>query len=246
MKILFGNLLPLATLSALGVSVNYPLDNLNHPFLKKKLQQSIDGSSGMPDASALTLTWSSDQTIDAIVAGYSNATLYTLKLYDSGSTLMYTKTFTNSEMGATFPAVSGVRSAKLLLDDESGNNPMTVYLGGLSIGLATAMPDPLYDWKPEYIDNSFGFNSLDGQAQGQYMEPLRKQKFSFVTPSRAVLDAVQSGVNLLGKFGTVFVIPFTGAMATVKPIYCTIPEGVESPDRDVLSYTFSLTFQEAR
>ena len=88
MKILFGNLLPLATLSALGVSVNYPLDNLNHPFLKKKLQQSIDGSSGMPDASALTLTWSSDQTIDAIVAGYSNATLYTLKLYDSGSTLM--------------------------------------------------------------------------------------------------------------------------------------------------------------
>jgi len=246
MKILFDNLLPLANFSALGASVNYPLTNLSHPFLKKKFQQTVDGSSGMPDASALTLTWAVDHTIDAIVCGYSNAKLFTLKLYDSGSTLLYTKTFTDAEMGATFTAVPAVRSAKLLLDTNIGSNPMTVYLGGLGIGLATACPDPLYDWKPEYVDNSFGVASLDGQTQGQYIDPLRDSGFKFTTPYKTVLDAIQAGVNNLGKFGKVFVIPFTGAMASVKPIYCTIPDGVESVGRDGLNYTFGLTFLEAR
>lgn len=246
MKILFDNLLPLANLSALGVSVNYPLANLNHPFLKKKFQQTVDGSSGMPDASALTLTWAADHTVDTIVAGYSNAKLFTLKLYDSGNTLLYTKTFTDVEMGATFTAVPGVRSAKLLLDTDIGSNPMTVYLGGLGIGVAMACPDPLYDWTPGYVDNSFGVSSLDGQTQGQYIDPLRSHGFRFTTPYKTVLDAIQSGVNTLGKYGTVFVIPFTGAMASVPPIYCTIPDGVESVGRDNLNYVFGLTFLEAR
>ena len=246
MKILFNNLLSSATLSALGASVNYPLANLNHPFLKKKFQQSVDGSSGMPDASALTLTWPSDQTIDFIAAGYSNATAFTLKLYDSADALLSTVTFTNAEMGATFTAVTGVRSAKLLLDDESGDNPMTVYLGGLGIGLATDIGRPIYDWTPEYLDNSFGANSLDGQTQGQYIEPLRNPKFSFITASKTLVDAVRSGVNTLGRYGAVWVIPFAAALTTEKPLYCTIPDGVESPGRDGLLYTFSLTFQEAR
>ena len=244
MKILFTNLADTATLSAGGtLSVNYPLANLTHVFLTKKFQQIV---SALSDAQALTLTWAADQTIDFVALGYTNGTAFTLKLYDSASTLLFTQTFTSAEMGATFTAVSGVRSAKLVIDDGTAVFPMTVYLGGIGIGLSTDIGRPLYDWRPECIDNSFGAETIDGQVLGQYIEPLRRPKFSFITSSRATLDAVQAGVNAVGKYTPVYVIPFTGALATVKPLYCTIPEGVESPARDGLLYTFSLTLQEAR
>jgi len=67
MKILFTNLLDTATLSAGGTSVNYPLANLKHPFLKKKFQQTVAISGGsISDADALTLTWTTDQVIDFV------------------------------------------------------------------------------------------------------------------------------------------------------------------------------------
>ena len=244
MKILFSNLADTATLSAGGtLSVNYPLANLTHVFLVKKFQQII---SALSDAEALTLTWTADQTIDFVALGYTNGTAFTLKLFDSAGVLLSTQAFTSAELGATFTAVSGVRSAKLIIDDGTAVFPMTVYLGGIGIGLATDIWRPAYDWTPEYIDNSFGTETIDGQALGQYIEPLRAPKFSFITASKAVLDAVQAGVYAIGKYTPVFVIPFTGALATVKPLYCTIPDGVESPARAGLLYTFSLTFKEAR
>ena len=244
MRILSTNLLDTATLSALGTSVNYPLDNLNHPFLKKKFQQTVDGSSGMPDASALTLTWVADQIIDTIIVGYSNATLFTLKLYDSASTLLYTATFSNAEMGATFAAVPGVRSAKLLLDDQSADNPMTVYLGGLGIGASYVAPHPINDWTHDLIDNSFGVTSLDGQVQGQYMEPLRAHVYNFVTASFAVFQAIQAMVKSVGKYTPIWVAPFEQAMATVPPMYAIME--MSSPKKADNAYSWTLTFTEAR
>ncbi len=246
MKILFDNLLASATLSAGGTSLNYPLSNLLHAFLKKKFQQTVDGSSGMPDADALTLTWLSNQIVDSIFIGYSNATLFTLKLYGSTGTLLYTKTFTDLEMGVSFAAVSGVRSAKLLLDDELGLASMTVYLGGLGIGQSYIMPDPLNDWTLEQIDNSIGDTTLDGQVLGQYIEPLRSYSFNFKIGLRSIYSAVYNKVKALGRYTPVFCAPFEDAMDEVPAMYVVLDGGFKSPSKDDNVFGFALTLLEAR
>ena len=246
MRILFDSLLSDASLSAGGTSLNYPLANLNHAFLKKKFQQIVDGSSGMPDSDALTLTWNTDQVIDSIFVGYSNATLFTLKLYDSADTLLSTQTFTDAEMGKVFTAVSDVRYAKLLMDDETGSSAMTVYLGGLGIGVSYVMPDPINDWSFGQVDNSIGTTTLDGQVLGQYIEPLKVHPFNFKTSSRATFFEVYGKIKTLGKYTPIFYAPFESAMATVPAMYAIIEGGFESPSKDDNIFSFSLTFSEAR
>lgn len=249
MKILVTNLLDTATLTAGGTSVNYPLANLNHPFLKKKFQQTVAISGGsMSDADALTLAWTTDQIIDMIAVGYTNAETLTLKLYDSADTLLDTQVFTAPSLGASFAAVTGVRKAKLLMHDGSTDNPMTLYLGGLGIGQGYTMPDPVFDWRNDLTDNSFGEITVDGQVSGQYVEPLRTLRFSFVTNDRTVFLYILSLVKDFGKYVPLWLLPFTGtALATVPALYATIPNGIENQGRDAqYRYTFTLTFQEAR
>ena len=248
MKILFTNLLDTATLTAGGSSVNYPLANLQHPFLKRKFQQLVALSGGvMSDADALTLTWTTDQTIDFIAAGYTNATTLTLKLYDSADTLLDTQVFTSPGLGKSFTAVTGVRKAKVLMDNGTGDSPMTLYLGGLGIGQGYAMPDPFHDWKDELLDNSFGEITIDGQVSAQYIEPLRVLRFSFITADRTIFAYILAQVKALGKYTPLWILPFSDALATVPAMYATIPGGVENQDRDdIYRYTFDLTLQEAR
>lgn len=248
MKILFENLLHTATLSAGGTSVNYPPTNLKHHILKKKFQQTVAISGGsMSDADALTLTWAADKTIDFIAVGYTNAATLTLKLYDSSDTLLDTQVFTSPSLGKSFTAVAGVRYVKLLMHDGSADNPMTLYLGGLGIGQGYTMPYPRYEWGNGLLDNSFGDVTIDGQVSGQYVEPLRILKFSFVTPDRYVFLYILGQVKAFGKYTPLWLLPFPDALATVPALYATIPGGLENQDRDdARQYTFDLTFQEAR
>lgn len=242
MRILFTNLAATATLSAGGtVSVNYPLANLSHVFLVKRFQQII---SALSDAQALTLTWATDQTIDTVLLGYTNGTAFTLKLYDSAGTLLSTQSFTSAQMGKVFAAVSGVRSAKLIIDDGSGIFAMTVYLGGLGIGLSYAMPDPLADWEPGFEDNSFGATTIDGQVLGQYVEPLRTYTYNFFVETLADYDEIVALIKAAGKYTPLFIAPTEGDMAQVLPIYATIQ--FSAPKKDGRLFTFSLTFKEAR
>jgi len=249
MKILFTNLLDTATLSAGGTSVNYPLANLKHPFLKKKFQQTVAISGGsISDADALTLTWTTDQVIDFVAVGFTNAKTLTLKLYNSANTLISSQVFTYPALGKSFPAISGVRKVKLLMHNGTSDNPMTLYLGSLGIGLGYAMPNPRYDWENGLKDNSFGVTTIDGQVSGQYVEPLRSLRFSFVTHDQDIVLYILSQVKNLGKFTPLWVLPFSGVLATFPAIYATIPEGLENTsfDEDRRQYNFDLTFQEAR
>jgi hypothetical protein len=262
MRILNTNLLDTATLSAGGTSVNYPLANLKHVFLKKKFQQIIDYPdvtySGTPitytgevvfdisdETSALTLTWDTDQTIDTVMLGYTNAKQIELRLYDSASALLYSSQFTDDELGAVFAAVAGVRSAKVLMAADGDAALMTVYLGGLGIGLSYVMPDPVNDWQHGLVDNSFGVQTLDGQVLGQYIEPLRSHVYNFMTNSFAIFNEVKAIVKAAGKYTPLWIAPFENSFATVKPLYATI-NGMESIAKNDNVYSFSLTFQEAR
>jgi len=241
MRILFSNLLSTATLSAGGTSVNYPLANLQHVFLKRKFQQLI---ASVSDANALTLTWASDQTIDTILVGYTNGKTFTLKLYNTADTLLSTVSFTDTTYGSVFTAISGVRKAKLLIDDNSGDSPMTVYLGGLGIGLSYQMPDPDAEWDPGMVDNSFGEVTIDGQVSAQYIEPLRTLKYAFEVYEKEDFDEIYSLVAGAGRLTPVWVAPFENALTFEKPIYATCD--FEPGQRKPRSYPFTLTLQEAR
>jgi len=97
------------------------------------------------------------------------------------------------------------------------------------------------------VDNSFGEITIDGQAAGQYVEPLRVLSFKFVTEDRGVFAAVLAGVKALGRYTPLWVLPFTDALSDTPAIYATIPNGVENQGRDeIYRYTFDLSFQEAR
>lgn len=245
MKVLFTNLLDTATLTAGGTSVNYPLTNLQHPFLKKKFQQTVAISGGsMSDADALTLTWTADKTIDFIAVGYTNAATLTLKLYDSSDTLIDTQTFTNAELGKSFAAVAGVRKVKLLMHDGSTDNPMTLYLGGLGIGQGYVMPDPFAEWEPGMLDNSFGDTTIDGQVSGQYVEPLRSLLFLFEVEEKETFDEIYNLIAALGKFTPVWIAPFENNLAYEKALYATLE--FKAGRRSRRSFPFTITFQEAR
>lgn len=198
----------------------------------------------MSDADALTLVWTTDQTIDMIAVGYTNAETLTLKLYDSADTLLDTQTFTSAEYGKSFTAVSGVRKAKLLMHDGSTDNPMTLYLGGLGIGQGYTMPDPFAEWEPGMIDNSFGERTPDGQVLGQYIEPLRSLSYSFEVEDKETFDEIYNLVALVGKLAPVWIAPFESNLAYEKALYATL-EYVPGK-RGRRSFPFTLTFQEAR
>jgi hypothetical protein len=261
MRILFDNLIFTATLSAGGTSINYPLSNLVHSFLVKKFQQTVDGTPivtyedtpityegedvtfrGMDDNDALTLTWDNDKIIDFIGIGYSNALYFTLRLYNSSDEIMFTKEFTSDEMGAIFTPVSGVRKAKIFLDDDT--DPMTVYVGKVGIGKTYTMPDPINDWDSEITDNSFGTTGTDGQIQGQYIEPYEAYTFNFAIDTLAQKNAIKALVKNLGKMTPAFVIPFEGKMDVIQPLYATI--AYSSPSKEDNVYRFTLTITEAR
>lgn len=253
MRILFDNLLSSATLSARGtVSVNYPLANLTHPFLVKRFQQIVSGETvydpedpwgdGLTDD--VTLTWTTDQTIDTIILGYTNCVNFTLKLFSSAGVLLDTQTFTSAEMGKTFSPVSQVRYVKLKMDDGTAVYPMTVYLGGLGIGTSFAMPDPVADWEPGFEDNSFGQSTIDGQVLGQYVEPLKVYSFNFFSESFAEYKAIEALLADAGKLTPLFIAPTEEDMTFIPPLYATVQ--LSSPRKEGRLFTFSLAIKEAR
>lgn len=261
MRLLNTNLLLTATLSAGGTSFNYPLSNLLSPFLKEKFQQMITYPmlvySGDPviyegevafevsdETSALTLAWTTDQSIDTFLCGYSNAKYIELRLYDSDSTLLYSSQFSNEKMGVVFPVVTGVRSAKVLMAADGDAPLMTVYLGGLGIGLSYATPDPINDWEVGLVDNSFGEQTLDGQVLGQYIEPLRVEIYNLLTNSFTVMKEIQAIAKSAGKYAPIWVAPFEYWMDKVQPMYALIE--MSTPKKTDNEYMFSLTFTEAR
>ena len=261
MRILNTNLLATATLSAGGTSVNYPLANLLSPFLKEKFQQIISYPmlvySGSPviyegevafdvsdEASALTLTWDEVHDIDTFMCGYTNAKYIELRLYDSGATLLYSTQFSDAEMGVVFPAVSGVRSAKVLLAADGVNPLMMVYLGSLGIGVSYVAPHPVNDWTHDLVDNSFGQQTIDGQVLGQYIEPLRSHVYNFATASFPIFQSMQAIVKSVGKYTPIWFTPFEQVMATVPPMYAIM--SMSSPKKADNKYSWTLTFTEAR
>lgn len=81
MKILFDNLLEDGTLTSLNAEEAYPVSNLISPFLRQIYQASAANDT-------ITLEFDSDQIVDSIFWGFTNARRMRVNLYDSADVLL--------------------------------------------------------------------------------------------------------------------------------------------------------------
>lgn len=237
MKILFDNLLIGATFASVNASNNYPPANLYDTSLIKRSQSSLDWDT-------ITITLEDSSTISDVFWGYTNATLIRLRFYDYEGVLLYEHIVTAPDEWIgheTFAAVPGVDYVELYYEGDLG-----VYLGGLGLGVAVKMPDPLATWAETSEDNSVVSSSLHGQTNQDYISPLRQYPFEFPPiMTRDEMNVIQELVNGVGKGFPLWLDPFEDNHDFMLPLYATIVEAMPV-EKDGRRYGFALTLKEAR
>jgi hypothetical protein len=233
MKILLVNDILTATLSALHVSANYPVENIQSPFLKKIFKSTAS-------ADTITALWSADKTIDCIYLAHTNAVTISVKLYDSNNSLLKTISMTSADLGTNFTAITGVRKATIELTATSD----PVYIGAIGAGANYSMISPLSDFIPGSVDYSSTTRSSDGQVQINKISPLAQIVFNFITCDYALYETIRALIDAVSQ--PVFVDPFSLSHTTLAPFYSCIDGGFSNPGRDDRAYIFTLTFTEAR
>ena len=237
MKILFDNLVIGSTLTSTNASNNYPPANLQDTSLIRRLQSSLDWDS-------VTIQLDETGSISDVFWGYTSAAQIVLRFYDYEGVLLYTHTITNPDSWIgheAFPVVSGVDYVELYFDGD-----LDVYLGGLGLGVAVTMPDPLASWRETPEDNSVVSESPHGQTNQDYIRPLRQLPFEFpAVMTREQTDTIEELVNGVGKGFPLWVDPFEDNHDFMKPIYAKITEAVPVT-KDGRTYGFALSLKEAR
>ena len=170
MRILFNNYVEDATISANIVSLNYPPENLKHPYLKKRYQSLVDNAT-------ITVTFDSEKTLDCFFYGLHNMTSAEVRLYDSVDTLLLTVSISSPTANRGreyFTSTSGVAYAEI---DITGGDP--VYLGGIGFGQYYQNLNFLSGYPESGNPTGSRSKSASGQALSDYIKPLRTYSFSF-------------------------------------------------------------------
>lgn len=237
MRVLFTNLAELATITAGSYASQYIPDNVVHPYLKTRYQAEIGSTSD-----SLTFEFTSDQTINCIFIGWHSLSQISFDLQDSGSSSLYSDTWTLSGDVVEriyFSAVSAVR--KVILSLTSAAAPL--YLGGVGFGQYYQMPDFMSLYPIEVINNAVFSKSNDGQSSQNYIKPLRGYEFDYREMTREKTIEIIDNYNLVGR-KALFVDIFEGAGSNIKPIYCNI--NTNGLQKDFRRYRQTLSLEEAR
>jgi hypothetical protein len=237
MKILWNNLLDDAELSSLNASLNYPVTNLQDSFLYVRTQSSID-------VDTVTIMFDEDASISDFFWGYTNATKFVLRLYNYENELLYTETINDPDPqwgSVGFDIVEDVDHAELdIIGDEIGT-----YLGGIGIGIAYVMPDPLSEWDETPIDNSDWSRSPAGQTLQNYTRPLRREPRKFADVSHAIKEEIMALYYEVGT-GAALWFDFTELDHDYKkPLYGIIAN-IINPQKNGRMWEFDIVAEEAR
>lgn len=241
MIFLFKNELLDATITSLYANTNYPVSNVQSPFLYKKYKANTYNDT-------LTITLPRNITIDCFFYGYSNATSMTVRLYDNTSTLL--KTITVDCTGSTRQLKSGSAyfdplTVRIIEIDTACPVIEDLYIGGLAAGTGLYDMLPLINFDKSFSDPSSKDSSDYGQVSYQYVPSLLVYSLSFQGIKRELYHTL---VNAFLPAGSGFIwADITEDNHTVyQPIYCTT-DFINSPERggaSILSFQIKLT--EAR
>lgn len=246
MRILFENILSQLSISSLSPDANYPVANLYHPFLRRRYQSTENTD---------TITITVGQVINFIAFDYTNAnvivdtvpvqqwgveTRRTLEdgtpriLEDGTPRYMY-----EGNTGIVFPDVY-IDTITIRL---VGTEP--VYLGGVGVGLAVTMPDPVNDWIEGTQDRSLTAETLYGQNLQEYIRPLRAESYRFRDVPRDEVNTIKEAAISVGRGRPIWIDPFEMNHDFLAPMYGVIIEP-PSPLRNGRRYDFGMGFLEAR
>ena len=264
MRILFDNYALAATVTSLDASGNYPPTNLVHPFLRKRYQN-ITGDD------TITFQFETDRTVNCIYFGYHNADQEELLtedgevittegdevlllasaninyyLYSYSGTLLYSGTINmvNQFEAIHFDDVPLVR--RVTVETEWSGLGLSGYLGAVGIGQDYEMPGADSEWMNGLEDNSIVMRSDVGQYLQNYVEPQDTRSFVWSGVLPAEYLVIKDSIKTIGKGRPVWVDFFENSHDQVQPGYCVIGGSIESPQRNKHTYSFQLTFTEAR
>lgn len=263
MRILFENYALEATVTSTNASTNYPPGNLVHPFLRKRYQN-LDGSD------TITITFPADRTVDSVFLGYHNAdeeellteggdvitteqddpllivsANLTVKLFNLAGTQLYENNIVmlNQFEAIHFTALNFVRRVTIVIDWQGLGKKG--YLGGVGVGLSYDMPYFNAEWSNGMLDNTVVNRSLVGQVLQNYIEPQDTKTFTWNGVLPDIFTEIKTLVKQTGTGRPIWVDFFEESHEIVAPIYATIG-GIEGAQKNKGTYTFSMTFTEAR
>ena len=269
MRILFDNVLDVATLTSLNAEDAYPVRNLISPFLRQIYQ-----ASGATDTITIALT--EDVDIDAIFWGFTNIRQMNVSMYDASDALLELIYIEHERVGYYYgysdiylygydpdkyygyfsrdseayfdpsswilpSVISGVR--KIVI--ELATDEAKLYMGGMGIGLAYKMPNPDEQFTEGWIDNSVVSRSQAGQTVRDYVVPLRTYGFRFSTPDRETMNELRSIYKNCGIGAKLWLDGTERNHEFIPPLYGVLDEWTEN-EKSGKQYKFGLTITEAR
>jgi hypothetical protein len=234
MKILFNNIVEnYSSLIATNQSVNYPVTNLTHFFLRRRFQS--DSSSSL-----ITIDFDENQCVDCIFFGFFSGTFFDVAFKDSTGSILLSLNLVVSPstqvVSESFTKLTNVRSIEIAMEG---------FLGGIGAGCCYEMPNFLSVYTKGNIDNSIDSESAGGQSSQNYIKPLRRYEFSFAGLSDTLIDEIDDNYTSVGKGKPLYVDIFEGAKIKAPPIYCKITTALDYTIGRI-SNSFQLIIKEAR
>ena len=238
MRFLLDDLVRDAALSTDKPNGNYPVVNLQHPFLHKRYQAD-------DTTATATVTFAAVSSADCFFYAFHNCTAITLRLYSAGPALEKTVVIASPESGAGseyFTVEAGLIKAEI--DITAGSAP--VYLGGVGLGLREQLPRPLADFEENTIDQSVVTVSPTGQALQLRVDPRSQETFRVSWATRAERDAAVAAFNAIGVGAPMWADVFYGDHTFRKPFYGRLIRTVDTRKIGADGYDFTLSLEEAR
>jgi len=238
MKILFKNIIENNSgISATNQSLNYPVGNIAHPFLKKRFK-----STGT--TSLIIIDFDTDQCVSCFFWGYHSMTSFDVEFKNSVGTVLHTLNITttpNTQVDSEyFPEITTVRSIEMTINDSTG-----VYLGGLGAGCCFTMPNFISEYKKGNQDSSFDVESNDGQSLQNYSKPKRVYGLNFGALNDETTNLINDEYVLVGIGKPLYIDIFENLQSKEPPIYAKILTALNF-NKNKLSATFALQIREAR
>ena len=240
MRIINDNELHDGTYTCSNENLNYPVSNLDDPFMAKRFQATSSNTT-------IVMVLTTASTIDAVGHGLTNATSGTIRLYTGGPTT-YTSAETISVDLTYDPCITYMTSAissvtKIEVDLTTTSS--YVYLGAVSAGDYYEIEYPQSNFARGLQDNTDWIQTVSGQSLANYQKSLQTIPLTFnpqtITESNALIDMYRD----IGIGTPFFVDFFEGYRTLLPPLYACF----SSPPDDsgiAVNRSITLNFQECK
>jgi len=231
MKILFDELFENAVMTTTNESLNYPIENIVHPFMHKRFRSSSTSS-------VITATFTTDQTMSCFFYGFHTVTSLSVVYKNAASATLETLTISSPEdIGIEyFTELTTVRTVEITV-----NGASNFYIGKIGGGVCYAMPDPVATYTSGSRDNSSDSSSPYGQRLVNDIPKLRELPYAF----RELTLTTKNEIEALYTAKNIFFDLYEEARTKEPPIYGFFVESFNFP-YEPRRYSLSIIIREAK